>query len=300
MQVAESTRRIQEIRTRPLPKQMTLASTVTFEGKGAHSGKSVSINVHPAEIDTGYIFQRTDIKSAPIPARYNTVTDTRMQTVISNEDGISVATVEHLLAALSGSGITNAYIEINGPEVPIMDGSSYAFAKAFHEKGCKKQRASHDVLFVKKPFVYENGAGKISVFPSKTPVYMCRFDGYKRMDSLLTHRYAQFRVEHDSFLDLVSDARTFGFYEDGLYLQSRGLAQGASLENTVVIKDNAILNEEGLRSPDEFVRHKLLDLIGDFSLAGMQICGTVIGHNTGHSLNNQFLRAFMRAYDYWD
>jgi UDP-3-O-[3-hydroxymyristoyl] N-acetylglucosamine deacetylase len=280
-------------------KQTTLSNSVSFEGIGVHSGKPVRCIVHPSDTDTGYIFQRTDRVCSPVFGRYDNVTNTQMCTVISNEDGISISTVEHLLAALHGCGITNAYIELDGPEVPIMDGSSYLFAQAFQD--IKKQRGAYDVLYVKKPFVFKSGKGKITVLPSKSPHIMMTFDGYSRMDRLLTKRYAEFRPFQDSFLSLISDARTFGFYEDGVKLKEQGLAQGASLDNTIVInQDETILNPEGLRSVDEFVRHKLLDFIGDVALAGVQIHGTLIGCNTSHSLNNQFLRAFMHAYDYWE
>jgi UDP-3-O-[3-hydroxymyristoyl] N-acetylglucosamine deacetylase len=285
---------------RALPRQMTLMSPVSFYGEGVHSGSSARVTVYPSEVDEGYVFQRTDIKSGPIFGRYNNVVNTHMCTVIGNDDGVQIGTVEHLLASLSGLGITNAYIEVSGPEIPIMDGSALEFSKTFQEIGVKRQRASCEVLFVKKQFIFKTKTGKITVLPSNKPEIIVQFDGYNRMDSLLENRNAKFCPQSDCFLSVLSNARTFGFYEDGVALKERGYAKGASLSNTIIIQKDQILNQEGLRSSDEFVRHKLLDLIGDISLSGVQIFGTIIGHNTGHTLNNQFLHAFMHAYDYWD
>lgn len=283
-----------------LPKQYTILNPISFAGHGVHSGKKTTIKIYPNEVDTGYVFQRTDIKSSPIYGRYDNVTSTNMSTIISNSDGVCISTVEHLLAALYGMGVSNAYIEVDGPEIPIMDGSSYEFAKKIKEIGVKKQSPYIEVLFVKKKFTYSDQNSKITVLPASTPQLIVQFDGYNRMDELLTKKYTQFRPFEECFFEKISNARTFGFYSDALELQKKGYAKGASLENTIAIDDNKVLNPEGLRSSDEFVRHKLLDMIGDFALSGVHIIGGIIAHNTNHTFNNKFLHKFMHAYDYWD
>lgn len=281
--------------------QKTLAQSVSCVGVGVHSGKSASLTLCPALEGTGYVFIRTDIAGFKnkIQARYDVVVDTMMCTKIANSYGVSISTIEHVMAALTGANITNVIIEVNGPEVPIMDGSSLAFSKMIERAGTQIQDSHVPVLRILKPVKVTHGKASAEFIPSQGRMISIKFDGHDRLQHLMDETEFSFDLDNDDFSELLSDARTFGFYEDAEKLWSAGLAKGASLENTVVIQNEKVINEGGLRSDDELIRHKVLDAVGDLALAGVTILGHFRGINSGHALNNQLLRVLFATPDAW-
>lgn len=279
--------------------QQTIASPVTCTGIGLHSGKSVTLTLRPATANSGYVFMRTDVPedSRRIPARWDTVTDTAMCTKITNSQGVSVSTIEHVIAALAGCGIHNAIIELDGPEVPVMDGSSSDFVEMIRQASTRQQRQPVRRIKVLKTIEVKVGKAWAILKPSEETKFTMQFNANGRLANQAWS--LTYYPDHDDFGDLLSCARTFGFYEDAQHLWDQGLAQGASLENAVIIKDGKVMNEEGLRFSDEFVRHKMLDAIGDLALAGAPIQGQFSGENSGHGLNNQLLRALFADETAW-
>lgn len=278
-------------------RQTTLRRDATISGIGVHSGRDVSITVHPADADTGVRFYQTGATArGAIPATFRHVSSTEQCTAVGMRDGATVATIEHLMAALSALGIDNAAVEIDGPEVPIMDGSAGAFADSFDEAGVERLDAPLRVLKVLRPVRIEEGDSWAEFVP---------YDGRRveveiAFDSPLIGRqkYAG-EVDGISFRREVARARTFGFLADVERLWSRGLALGASLDNAVVIGDGRVINAGGLRYRDEFVRHKALDAIGDLALAGMPIMGCYRSFRGGHRMNFMALRALIAREDAW-
>lgn len=281
--------------------QKTLAQSASCVGVGVHSGASTSLTLYPALEGTGYLFVRTDVAGFKnkILARYDSVFDTMMCTKIANSHGVSVSTVEHIIAALSGADITNAVIELSGPEVPIMDGSSLAFSKMIDRAGTQIQDSCIPTLKILKPVKVTHGNASAEFVPGDGRTISVCFKGHERLQNLTDSTEFSFDFEADDFSGLLSDARTFGFYEDAEKLWAAGLAKGASLENTVVIQDEKVMNEGGLRSEDEFIRHKVLDAIGDLALSNVAIIGHFSGINSGHALNNQLLRVLFATPDAW-
>lgn len=279
--------------------QRTIAVPVSCTGIGVHSGASVTLTFRPALAGSGYVFIRTDVPehAKRIPARWDTVTDTAMCTKITNEEGVSVSTIEHVIAALAGCGIHNAVIEVDGPEMPIMDGSSADFVDLICKASSRQQSQPIRWLKILKPVEVHAGNAAAAFKPADEPRFSMKFNANGRLGGQSWS--LDYYPDHDDFGDLLSPARTFGFYEDAQRLWSQGLAQGASLDNTVVIKEGKIMNEGGLRFPDEFIRHKMLDAIGDFALAGAPILGHFVGLNSGHGLNNQLLRALFADQSAW-
>ncbi len=272
-----------------LVRQRTLGKACSCTGVGVHSGASVHLTLKPATPNTGFVFVRTDVDSVhnKIPAIYSAVTDTRMCTTLTNAYGISISTVEHVVAALAGAGLTNAIIEVSGPEVPIMDGSSVIFSQMIQDGGIVFQDVGTPWVRILKPVRVSEGTAWAEYTPSHDRFISIDFDAHGRLNG----QSFTFHWDQDDFADIISSARTFGFYEDAEKLWAAGLAKGASLDNTVVIHDNKVMNEEGLRSDDELVRHKILDAVGDLGLAGCLIYGHFRGYNSGHGLNNKLLRA---------
>jgi UDP-3-O-[3-hydroxymyristoyl] N-acetylglucosamine deacetylase len=279
--------------------QKTLASSVSCTGIGVHSGKSVTLTLHPSIADSGYTFVRTDLSGAGrhIPARWDTVTDTAMCTKVSNRYGASVSTIEHVMAALAGCGICNAMIELDGEEAPIMDGSSSVFVDMIRQAGFCNQGTAVRTVKIVKTVAVAHGSSHAVLKPSREPKMTMLFNANGRLGDQMSS--LTYYPDGGDFEDLLSAARTLGFYEDAERLWAMGLAQGSSLENTVVLKDGAIMNEGGLRFSDEFIRHKMLDAVGDFALSGVRLLGHFHGVNSGHGLNNQLLRALFADESAW-
>jgi UDP-3-O-[3-hydroxymyristoyl] N-acetylglucosamine deacetylase len=270
--------------------QKTLKSPIHCSGVGLHSGERIAMSLHPAAPDTGIVFRRTDgrFAGATVPARYDMVRDTRLCTALVGEGGAQIGTVEHLMAAFAGCEIDNAVVELSGPEVPIMDGSSEPFVFLIECAGIEVQDILRRAIRVKREITVEEGSGVVSLSPS---------EGFSiglsiEFASKAIGRQELFvSVDEDTFRSHIAKARTFGFLHEVEALRQAGLARGGSLDNAVVVSGDRILNEGGLRYEDEFVRHKVLDCIGDLYLAGAPIIGHYKGRRPGHALHNALLRA---------
>jgi UDP-3-O-[3-hydroxymyristoyl] N-acetylglucosamine deacetylase len=272
--------------------QRTLKNVIRATGVGVHTGTKVVIALRPAPVDTGIVFCRTDLPGNPeVRAHALNVTDTRMATVIEG-NGARVSTVEHLMSAFAGLGIDNAYVDISSEEVPIMDGSAGPFVFLLQSAGIEEQPKPKRYLRVKKPVVIQAGDKIARLEP---------YNGFKLTFSIeFNHPVFQqsaSRVEIDfakvSFVKEVARARTFGFTHEVEMMRERGLGRGGSLDNVIVIDDFRVLNAEGLRFDDEFVKHKALDAVGDMYMLGHPMIGAFYGHKSGHALNNQLVRALL-------
>jgi UDP-3-O-[3-hydroxymyristoyl] N-acetylglucosamine deacetylase len=278
--------------------QRTLAKAVECSGIGVHSGKQVNLRLNPAPENSGITFLRTDLYNGArsIKARWDNVIDTRMSTVIGNNHGGTVATIEHLMAALNASGIDNALIEIDGAEVPVMDGSSDSFVFLIEVAGIVEQNAARTEIEIMTPITVEQNGKRASLLPYDAPRYSVTID-FDRAPILV--QSCDVILSRETFKNDISRARTFGFFEEADKMLKAGLGRGASLENSIIIKGDAILNHDGLRYSNEFARHKFLDAIGDMALAGMPIRGHFEGHCCGHALNNQLLRTMFEQKQCW-
>lgn len=280
-------------------KQRTLKNVIRATGIGLHSGDKVFLTLRPAPTDTGIVFCRVDLDPVvEIPAWAENVTSTTLSTTLEY-NGASVSTVEHLLSAMAGMGIDNAYVDLTAPEVPIMDGSAGPFVFLLQSAGIQEQMAPKKFVRVKRKITVKEGDKEAVFLP---------FDGFKVTFSIdFDHpvfQMGQQSVSVDfsstSFVKEVSRARTFGFMRDIEFLRSKNLALGGSVDNAIVIDDFRILNEDGLRYEDEFVRHKVLDAIGDLYLLGNSLIGEFKGHKSGHGLNNRLLRSLIAQPDAWE
>jgi UDP-3-O-[3-hydroxymyristoyl] N-acetylglucosamine deacetylase len=275
--------------------QRTIENPVTCNGIGLHSGKPVAMTLKPAPTDTGIVFVRTDLGGSRIAAMATNTGDTSYATTLS-ESGAKVQTAEHILSALAGLNIDNVIVEIDAEEVPIMDGSAGPFIRLIAEAGIRIQEKSQPVLKVIKPIFVRDGNKQVAVWPAETSSISCFID-FNHL--LLKEQSLQYVPSDESYLREIADARTFGFMSDVKTLQAKGLAQGASLENAVALGEDSVLNKEGLRYKDEFVRHKILDLIGDFSLIGMPVIGHIIAHKSGHAMNARMVAKLLNSPQSW-
>ncbi|MBB3330028.1 UDP-3-O-[3-hydroxymyristoyl] N-acetylglucosamine deacetylase [Halomonas campaniensis] len=273
-------------------RQRTLKNVIRATGVGLHSGKKVYMTLRPAPVDTGIVFVRTDLDpEVQIPARAEYVTDTTLCTALTR-DGAKVATVEHLMSALAGLGIDNAYVDLSAPEVPIMDGSAGPFVFLIQSAGISEQNAPKKFIRIKREVVVRDGDKEAIFLPHRgfKVSFSIDFDHPVFEDQKQT---AVVDFSTTSFVKEVSRARTFGFMRDLEYLRSNNLALGGSLDNAIVVDDYRIVNEGGLRYDDEFVKHKVLDAIGDLYQLGHSLIGEFRGVKSGHALNNQLCRALM-------
>ncbi len=271
-------------------RQKTLKRAIPCRGVGLHSGATVSMLLRPAEADSGIRFLRTDVvdRDPWIAARYDRVVDTRLCTVIGNEDGVRVGTIEHLMAALAGCEIDNAVVEIDAAEVPVMDGSSEPFVFLIECAGTVELNAPRRAVQVRKPVTVGDARRGLTLAPADAFSVDFEIDF---ASPVVSHSTLDVRLVNGTFKREIAKARTFGFLEDAQKLRAMGLALGGSLENTVVVDGDRVLNEGGLRFDDEFVRHKVLDCVGDLYLAGAPILGRVTATKSGHHTNNEALRA---------
>jgi len=268
--------------------QQTIEESISISGIGLHSGKLVEIKLLPAEVDHGIKFIRIDKKTDNvIDAVWSNVSETVLSTTISNQSGIKISTIEHLMSALSGLHIDNLIIYINASEVPIMDGSSKPFVDLIENVGIKDQNKKRKLLNIKKTIEVKKDNSSAKIIPSNQFSIDFEIDFPSQ---LVSKQSCQLQLINGNYKTDIAAARTFGFEKDVEYLRSNGLALGGSLENAVVVGENEILNKDGLRYSDEFVRHKILDSIGDLYLAGSPIIGYFFGNKSGHHLNNQLLR----------
>jgi len=279
--------------------QRTLKNTIRGTGVGLHSGKKVLMVLKPAPVDTGVVFRRMDLDTmVDVPAFAENVGETTLGTTLIR-DGVRISTVEHLLSAFAGLGIDNAYVELSAEEVPIMDGSASPFVFLLQSAGMEEQDAPKRFARILRSLKVEDGDKWARFDP---------YNGYK-LNFEIEFNHPSFRERDQtatmnfsttSFLKEISRARTFGFMRDVELLRSRNLALGGTMENSIVLGEHGILNEDGLRYEDEFVKHKILDAIGDLYLLGRSIIGEFSGHKSGHALNNRLLRELLATPDAWE
>ncbi|MBL4743630.1 MAG: UDP-3-O-acyl-N-acetylglucosamine deacetylase [Cycloclasticus sp.] len=280
-------------------KQRTLKNVIRATGVGLHSGEKVYLTLRPAGINVGIVFRRVDFdEPVVIPAKAENVGDTQLSTTLI-QDGVRVSTVEHLLSAIAGLGIDNVFIDLSAAEVPIMDGSAGPFVFLLQSAGIEEQNAPKRYIRIKKEVRVEDGDKWASFVP---------FEGFKVGFSIefehpvfASHlQKATIDFSSTSFVKEISRARTFGFMKDIEALRKRNLALGGSMDNAIVVDDFRVLNEDGLRYEDEFVKHKILDAIGDLYLLGHSLIGEFQGHKSGHELNNRLLRKLLSQQDAWE
>lgn len=276
--------------------QNTLKDEIFISGLGLHSGRSINMRLRPAPSNTGVVFMRKDKGNVRIKASISTVSDTTFATTLSSE-GVRIGTVEHLLAALAGLNVDNVYVDLDGPEVPIMDGSAYQFVSRIMECGIVKQEKAVSYIRILAPIVVMEGHSQIAITP---------YEG-TRITYRLFYTHPAFGeqkmgidISTTSFINELAPARTFGFLRDVEMLKSRGLAQGGSLDNAIVLGESEVINGDMLRFKDEFVRHKILDAVGDLSLIGLPIYGHVIANKSGHTLHIKLLRKMLLLRNSWE
>ncbi|MFK7945580.1 MAG: UDP-3-O-acyl-N-acetylglucosamine deacetylase [Paracoccaceae bacterium] len=276
----------------------TLKYPVTIKGVGLHGGQPVNMIISPAPSGAGIVFVRTDVPAsdAVVPARFDLVTDTQLCTKLTNSVGTSVGTVEHVMAALAGLGISDALLRLDGPEVPIMGGSSLRFIRWLTEVGVTETATHRPAIRMLREVRVEDGDkwAALSAAPEFRMDFRIEFT-----DAAIGAQSHQLVLKNGAFVGELSDCRTFGHLHEVEYMRSLGLARGGSLKNAIVVDRGRVLNPEGLRRPDEFVRHKMLDAVGDLALAGAPIIGQYTGVKAGHGLTNQLLRALFDTPDAW-
>ncbi|MFT3757325.1 UDP-3-O-acyl-N-acetylglucosamine deacetylase [Thauera sp.] len=280
-------------------RQRTLKSIVKATGVGLHGGRKVTLVLRPAPPDAGIVFHRVDLEPPlTLPADPYAVCDTRMCSGLE-KNGEKVGTVEHLMSALAGLGIDNLYVDVDAPEIPILDGSSAPFVFLLQSAGIEEQKAPKKFMRVKKPVEYREGDKWVRLAPYDgfSLEFSIVFD-HPAIDSTATSVKVDFATH--SYVRDVARARTFGFMQDVEFMQSNGLALGGSLDNAIVMDEYRVLNAEGLRYADEFVKHKVLDAIGDLYLCGHPLLASYSAHKAGHALNNQILRVLLEDSEAWE
>ena len=278
--------------------QKTIQQPVSYVGVGLHTGRMVSMIVRPAEANTGIIFQRKDLPAGEnmISARWYNVVNTEMSTAIGNEYGHSIDTVEHLMAALRGCGVDNAMVEVDGPEVPIMDGSSEPFVAMIERVGTRDQGVPRNAIWIQRPIEVRDGDKYAILMPGNTPRITVEIDFD---NSVVGSQTLSVEMVDEAFRRHVARARTFGFMDQIAVLKKRGLIKGGSLQNAILVDGDRIVNESGLRYRDEFVRHKVLDCLGDMSLAGVPILGHYYAYKPGHELNSLLMQKLFDERGSW-
>ena len=277
-------------------QQQTLSNPISCTGVGLHTGKSVTLTLRPAPVDTGVVFvNRNGHAGATLAASVDHLVPTELCTAISG-NGFQVKTIEHVLAALAGLNVDNVYVDIDAAEAPVMDGSSAPFVRLIHSAGVAPQNRRRSFLKITRPLEIVDGSRRIRIEPSSTPriTYTIQYEH----PLIQTQSYAYEHSAH-AFATEIAEARTFGFLQEVEALWARGLGRGGNLENTVVLSQDGILNESGLRFSDEFVRHKVLDLIGDFSLLGLPFIGHLIADRSGHALHTRLVKQILDHPECW-
>lgn len=284
---------------KPMVKQRTLKTSVSVTGVGLHSGEKVTLSLRPAAVNSGIVFRRVDVKPVEeIKARADLVHDTRLSTCME-QNGVRIATIEHLMSALAGLGIDNAIIEMDGAEVPIMDGSAGTFIFLLQSAGIVEQSAAKKFIRIKKTVEVKQGDKWVRFEP---------YNGYKLTFTINfahpvfanTKQHVTVDLDEHSYIRDISRARTFGFMQDVENMRAQGLALGGSLDNAIVMDEYRVLNADGLRFEDEFVKHKVLDAIGDLYMLGHAVIGAFSGFKSGHALNNALLRELLADDEAWE
>lgn len=278
--------------------QNTIKKATIIKGIGLHSGAEVVVKLNPAEENTGIIFERTDKKiNNIIKANYKNVVSSKLCTKLENEFKVSVSTVEHLLGAICGEEIDNVLVQVNGPEIPIMDGSAADFVNAIRKVGIERQKTKRQYIEILKKIKINEGSKFISIEPLKNNLNI-DFEIVYKNSPLIKSQKKSFNIYKDN-LNAVYNSRTFCLYEDIDKIKSMGLAKGGSLDNAIVVQNDKVLNKEGLRYKDEFVMHKILDCMGDLMLSKYRLFGSVVCTQGGHQLTNQLLKKIFSSTDNW-
>jgi len=276
--------------------QRTLKNTTTISGIGLHSGDRITMKMRPAAANTGVVFHRNNgERVVDIKACADNIVDTRMATVIGR-DGVNVSTIEHFMAALAACGVDNLHVDIDGPEVPVLDGSAAPFMREIQQAGIKSLNTSRRLVAIRKPLEIIEGEKRINIIPSR--FFRITFDIAFEHPAISVQQYSM-KFSTENFCKEIAPARTFGFLHEVEHLKANGLARGGSLENAVVIDKNGVMNPEGLRYHNEFVRHKILDSFGDFSLLGAPLLGHIRAFKAGHDLNAKMVRKIIENPDHW-
>ena len=280
-------------------KQRTLKNVIRATGVGLHTGQKVYLTLRPAAVDSGIVFRRVDLdQPVDIPAKAENVGDTRLSTTLVR-DGVRISTVEHLLSAFAGLGIDNAYVDVSAPEVPIMDGSAGPFVFLIQSAGVEEQNAPKRFIRIRRPVEVREG-DKVARFEPFNGFKVSFGIDFEHPAMSEERRSSEIDFSSTSFVKEVSRARTFGFLRDIEMLRENGLALGGSMDNAIVVDDFRVLNEDGLRYEDEFVKHKILDAIGDLYLLGHSLIGAFRGYKSGHALNNRLLKTLIAQPDAWE
>jgi UDP-3-O-[3-hydroxymyristoyl] N-acetylglucosamine deacetylase len=274
--------------------QRTIRRPISCVGIGLHSGNKVQLSLKPAAADSGIRFRRTDLGNLDVPATINHLAGIQLATGLAR-DQVSVETVEHLMSALVSLGIDNVVIELNSPEVPIMDGSAAPFVYLIQEAGVKTLAQPRKYLKITRPITLSRGDKRIALYPSEQfkVTYSISFD-----HPLLRHQARSLQITENSFIEEIAPARTFTFLKDVEMLRQNGLALGGSLDNAIVLGETGVLNN-ALRFEDEFVRHKILDAVGDLALVGRPVIGHLVAHRAGHALHTEFAAKVLEEQDAW-
>jgi UDP-3-O-[3-hydroxymyristoyl] N-acetylglucosamine deacetylase len=276
-------------------RQQTLAGPIEFSGIGLHTGEHANLRVVPAPADKGIVFRRVDLDNFEIPANVASVARVAYATTLMNR-GVWISTVEHLLSALYGTGIDNAYIELDNFEVPILDGSAAPYTEAISRVGAVEQRRPRQYIRITKPFVLEEEEKTLGIYPSDT--FTVKYD-IDFPHPLIGKQSVETQVSGTNYADTIAPARTFGFYHEVEMLQASGLIRGGSLENAIVLTEKGMMNDTSLRFQDEFVRHKMLDLLGDFALIGQAVLGRLVANRAGHALHTRFVAELLESPAHW-
>lgn len=278
--------------------QATLKHSISFTGVGLHSGQPAGVTVHPAPTDHGIVFRRSDVTGADpmVPARWDLVEQTPLCTRLVNAAGVSVSTVEHLMAALAGCGIHNASVEVDGPEIPILDGSALPFVRAIVKAGLACTEAPLRAIRILRPIQVETASARAELRPADTLHIDFEIDF---AEAAIGRQTKSLCLANGAFVRDLSDSRTFCRFADVQAMRAQGLAQGGTLLNAVVFDGDRVLSPGGMRHADEPVRHKMLDALGDLALAGAPILGRYVGHKAGHAVTNSLLRALFAQPDNW-
>jgi UDP-3-O-[3-hydroxymyristoyl] N-acetylglucosamine deacetylase len=276
-------------------QEQTIAGPIEFTGVGLHTGEQATMRILPAPAGKGVVFRRVDLDNFELTADVASVARVAYATTLMSR-GVWISTVEHLLSALYGVGIDNAYVELDNFEVPILDGSALPYTDAIMRVGVVRQRRSRKYIRIIKEFVLSDGDKTLGIYPSDT--FSIQYD-IDFPHPLIGRQRLHVELTGTNFADLIGPARTFGFYRDVEKLQMHGLIRGGSLDNAIVLTETGILNETPLRFPDEFVRHKVLDLLGDFALIGQPVLGRLVADRAGHALHTRFVAGLLESADHW-
>jgi UDP-3-O-[3-hydroxymyristoyl] N-acetylglucosamine deacetylase len=276
-------------------REQTLAAPLEFSGVGLHTGQLATMRLLPAGPGKGIVFRRVDLDNFELRADVGSVERVAYATTLMSR-GVWISTVEHLLSALYALGVDNAVIELDNFEVPILDGSALPYTEAIQETGVVQLQTPRTYIRIEKPFAVEEGGKSIAIYPSETLSLEYEI-GFQH--PLIGHQKLQIEITPENYRRMIASARTFGFYHEVEALQAAGLVRGGTLENAIVLTEDGMLNETSLRYPDEFVRHKILDLLGDFALMGQQVLGRLTANRAGHALHTRFVAALLESSDHW-